>query len=532
MSARRAFLQQLGLNAAGLLILPGIPGATVAAKYLSGAPPQGSSSLPRSTPESQGISSASILAFLAAIKTSGQEFHSIMIIRHGHVVAEGWWSPFASGQHQQLYSLSKSFTGTAIGMAVDERRLSIDDPVITFFPKDQPSSISSNLAALKVRHLLSMSVGQDKDSILTLEATPAGTSWEETFLALPVVHEPGTRFLYNSGASYMLSSIIRQVTGHPVHEYLKPRLYEPLGITGATWTENAEGVNMGASNLRIRTEDIGKLGLLYLQKGRFNNRQLVSREWVARATKKEIDTGKNNSSWGYGYGYQFWMNPTGGFRADGAYGQYSMVFPDKNTVVVITSESADKETTMHTVWDHLYPALTNSIPLPPDAGGNKRLQQELKALTLPPPQLYPKAPLAASLNGKIFLLDQNEFNAKAVSFRFENDTTVFTLMEEGKPDIVITCGMNKWIMKGNFKPAPHALFSLRRIDFDSPVAASAGWKDHNTLVLTFRFVEAIHGDTLTCIFDDNKLRIQFMFSGAHMDKKPDDRPDLTGRVQS
>jgi CubicO group peptidase (beta-lactamase class C family) len=536
MSKRRKFLKQLGFSAFGSVFFPGLTSA--AATRLSPSPifppgaftsPKGPFSLPRSTPEEQGISSASIRAFLAAIAASGQEFHSIMIIRRGHVVAEGWWSPFSAQQHQQLYSLSKSFTGTAIGMAADEKLLKLDDAVISFFPKDQPSSISSNLAALQVRHLLSMSVGQDKDSILTLEHTPDGTTWEETFLALPIVYEPGTRFLYNSGASYMLSSIVKQVTGHSVHEYLKPRLYEPLGITGATWTENAEGVNMGASNLRIRTEDIGKLGQLYLQQGRWQKRQLVSREWVALASKKEIDTGKNDSSWGYGYGYQFWMNPSGGFRADGAYGQYSMVFPAKDTVVVITSESADKETTMHTVWDHLYTALTESRALPPNPAEYGQLQQELKSLVLLPPSLNPRSPLSASWSGKTFLLDKNQFNAKAVSFRFDNDRTVFTLIEQGKPDIVISCGIDKWILKGNRKPSAHSLFSLRRIDFDSPVAASAGWKDEHTLVLTFRFVEAIHGDTLTCLFDQDRLRIQFMFSGARMDRRPDDRPDLTGR---
>lgn len=455
-----------------------------------------------------------------------------MVIRHGHVVAEGWWHPFSPQLHQQLYSLSKSFTGTAIGMAIDEKRLKLDDPVISFFPKDQPSSISTNLAALKVRHLLSMSVGQEKDSIQTLEHTPEGTSWEETFLALPVVYKPGTRFLYNSGASYMLSSIIKVVSGHNVHAYLKSRLYEPLGITGATWTENAEGVNMGASNLRIRTEDIGKLGQLYLQHGKWNGRQLVSREWVELATKKEIDTGKNDSSWGYGYGFQFWRNPPGGYRADGAYGQYSMVFPEKDTVVVITSESADKETTMHTVWDHLYPALTGHRTLPANPPEYGRLLNDLKALVLPPPALNRQSPASASLSGKTFLLDKNQFNAKAVSFRFATGKVIFTLMEEGKPDIEINCGIDQWIIHGNRKPSAHSLFSLRRIDFDSPVAASAGWKDDRTLILTFRYLEAIHGDTLTCIFDEDKLRIQFMFSGAVMDKRPDDRPDLTGTMQS
>ena len=531
MSQRRAFLKQLGFGAAGSvllsktglpasMLLPGSAGAPAGGLYAS---PQGPYAFPRSTPEQQGISSASIRAYIAAVRASGQEFHSIMIIRHGHVVAEGWWYPFLPQHHQQLYSLSKSFTGTAIGMAIDEKKLKLDDPVISFFPKDQPSSISTNLAALKIRHLLSMSVGQEKDSILTLEHTPVGTPWEETFLSLPVVYEPGTRFLYNSGASYMLSSIVRQVTGQNVHAYLKSRLYMPLGITGATWTENAEGVNMGASNLRIRTEDIGKIGQLYLQRGKWNGRQLVSKDWVALATKKEIDTGKQDSSWGFGYGFQFWLNPPGGFRADGAYGQYSMVFPEKDTVVVITSESADKESTMHTVWDHLYPALTEHRTLPANNTDYALLQQELKALVLPPPNLYKVSPTSTALSGKTFLLEKNEFNAKAVSFRFADDHIAFTLAEEGKPDIVITCGINKWIMKGNRKPSANSLFSLRRIDFDSPVAASAGWKDYRTLVLTFRYVEAIHGDTFTCIFDEDKLHIQFLFSGARMDKRPDDR---------
>jgi hypothetical protein len=186
---------------------------------------------------------------------------------------------------------------------------------------------------------------------------------------------------------------------------------------------------------------------------------------------------------------------------------------------------------MHTVWDHLYPALTDNTTLPPNAADHDKLQQELKSLILPPPQFNPQSPLAASISGKKYLLDSNPFNAKAVSFRFDGHKTIFTLMEDGRPDIVITCGSNDWILKGNRKPSAHSLFSLRRIDFDSPVAASAGWKDDHTLVLTFRYVEAIHGDTFTCIFDGDQLRIQFMFSGARMDKRPDDRADITGKAQ-
>jgi CubicO group peptidase (beta-lactamase class C family) len=525
MTQRRTFIKQIGIGAVGFGVFTSFPALR---NLAAGAP--WSLSLPRSTPEEQGVASADVSGFLDAIKASGQEFHSVMVIRHGHVIAEGWWYPFSSDRRQQLYSLSKSFTGTAIGLAVDEKRLSIDDTILSIFPEYAPKEISANLAALKVRHLLSMSVGHGKDSVLLLEASAPGVPWEQTFLSLPVVFEPGSQFMYNSGASYMLSSIINKLTGKSANEYLKPRLYDPLGIVGATWTENAEGVDMGASNLRIRTEDIGKLGQLYLQKGMWNGKQILSKEWVAQATTKKIDSGQPGSSWGYGYGYQFWMNPPGGFRADGAYGQYSMVFPDKDAVVVITSESADKAATMKTVWDHMYPAFGDKTPLPAQPSDRSRLQATLNTLAFIPPRINDHSPLSATISGKEYILDQNPFNARSVSFRFAGDQTIFTLKTEGKPDIVITCGTTRWIIDGNRKPEAHSLFSLRRIDFDSLVAASATWSDEHTLMLTFRFIEAIHGDSLTCIFDGDKLRIKLQFSAARLDKKPDDRADLTGRI--
>ncbi len=331
MADRRRFIKQVGLGAAGLGILSAFPNFCFAETN------GGLMVLPRSTPEQQGVSSAAVSRFLDAIKASGQEFHSLMIIRHGHVIAEAWWHPYSSEHRQQLYSLSKSFTGTAIGFAVSEGLITVEDPVISFFKDEKPAEISDNLAALKVKHLLSMSVGHAKDSIMIIEKSPAGTPWAKTFLSLPVVFKPGSQFMYNSGASFMLSAIIKKITGKTAHEYLKPRLYDPLEITTATWTENPDGINMGASHLRMRTEDIAKFGQLYLQKGMWKGKHVLSKDWVAVASAKQIENGKYDSSWGFGYGYQFWLNPPGGFRADGAFGQYSMVLPEHDTVVAITS---------------------------------------------------------------------------------------------------------------------------------------------------------------------------------------------------
>ena len=523
MSNRRTFIRDAGLLSLGLGFLPSL------VSYGGDRNFNKPFVLPRSAPEMQGISSEGISKFMQAIKDSRQEFHSLMILRHGHVVAEGWWDPYSSEHRQQLYSLSKSFTGTAIGLAVGEGLISVDDPVIKFFPDILPDPISDNLAALKIRHLLSMTVGHGKDSILILEASAAGVPWEKTFLSLPVVFEPGSQFMYNSGASFMLSAIIKKVTGQPAHQYLRTRLYNPLNIINTTWGANWEGINMGASHLRMPTEDIAKFGQLYLQNGVWDGNQVISSDWVAQASAKHIDNGKNDSSWGYGYGYQFWLNPPGGYRADGAFGQYSMILPKQDAVVAITSESISTKDTMQIVWDVLIPEMKEGV-LPANDTAHNQLVDELKAIKYDPPQLAATSPLAQNISGKTFVLDKNPFNAKSVMFSFMDDKCLFTLKENGKPDIVITSGLNHWIRKDNLKPSAHSLFSLRRIDFDSIVAAAFGWQNDNTLVLTWRYIETVHGETFTCVFEGDKLTIKPLFSVNRLQGKPDDRADITGKM--
>lgn len=523
MSTRREFIQHAGAGVLSLGLLNGAPAFSF--------PPikKDAEGLPRSTPEQQGISSAAISKFLEGVKENKQEFHSLMVIRHGHVVAEGWWSPYAPNYKQQTYSLSKSFTSTAIGLAVDEGKLTVEDPVISFFPQDLPAEISDHLKALKVKHLLSMSVGMAKDSIRTIEVTKEGT-WAKTFLSLPIEFEPGTKFLYNSGASYMLSAIVKKVTGVSAHEYIKPRLLKPLGISGTTWTENAEGINIGASHFRLKTEDMAKFGQLLLQKGVWKGKQILSKQWIEAASSKQISSGANNSDWGYGYGYQFWLNPPGGFRADGAFGQYTMIFPDQDAVVVITSESFDKQATMGLVWK-LLPEMKAS-PLTPNASDHRKLQQELKTLAYEPPKFSTTSPVASTISGKEFILDQNDYNVMAVSFSFKGDKCIFTIREAAGKSIPITCGINRYYLGDNRKPEPASLFSKLRIDFDSAVAASATWKDTNTLILHWRTIETTHHDTLTCVFAGDTVSITFMNSMAAGEKRADERTPVKGRIAS
>lgn len=290
---------------------------------------QVNNSLPRSTPEAEGVSSRDIITFLDSVAKSKHEFHSFMYVRHGKVIAEGWWNPYRPDLKHTLYSLSKSFTSTAIGFAVSENKISIEDKVISFFPEYEPDTVSPFLAELRIKDLLSMSTGQrGESSIMT-------TSWVKAYLEMPFVNEPGTKYRYSSMASFMLSAIIKKVTGEKAVDYLTPRFFKPLGIEGADWETNPEGINTGGWGLRVRTEDLAKFGQFYLQKGSWNGKQLLPEKWVEEATSLKIyqnpdlSQAKRDSADDsmQGYCYQFWRARNNAYMANGAYGQFVLIMP-------------------------------------------------------------------------------------------------------------------------------------------------------------------------------------------------------------
>ncbi len=322
-------------------------------------------SLPRSTPESQGVSSAQLRKFVEAVDQKVHTMHSFMLVRHGQVVAEGWWKPEAAEKPHVLWSLSKSFTSTAVGIAVAEGKFSIDDPVLKFFPEDAPAVPSDKLKAMRVRDLLTMSTGHQEEAKVK-EITDQ--TWVKTFLNHPVPHKPGTHFQYNTPATFMLSAIVQKTTGHTTLEYLKPRLFDPLGIENPQWDANPEGISLGGYGLHVRTEDIAKFGQLYLQKGVWNGKHLLSPEWIALATSKQVSNGSDPvKDWDQGYGFQFWRCRHNAFRGDGKDGQFCIVLPEQDAVIAITAHTGDMQSELNVVWDFLLPALMDDkLPENPD----------------------------------------------------------------------------------------------------------------------------------------------------------------------
>ncbi len=331
--------------------------------------------LPRSTPEAQGVSSVQIREFIETADKKVNSMHSFMLVRHGHVVAEAWWAPESAEKPHILWSLSKSFTSTAVGLAVEEGKLSIDDTVLKFFPDAAPAEPSANLKAMRIRDLLTMNAGH-QDELNLREAK----HWAKAFLAHPVPHKPGTHFRYNTPATYMLSAIVQKVTGETVLDYLTPRLFEPLGIEKPKWETSPQGNSIGGYGLYLCTEDIAKFGQLYLQRGKWNGKQILPAEWVDQATSKQVSNGSDpNKDWDQGYGFQFWRCRHGAYRGDGKDGQFCIVLPEQDAVIAITANTGNMQGELNVVWDKLLPAFRDR-PLQEDPEAHSRLNETIADL--------------------------------------------------------------------------------------------------------------------------------------------------------
>jgi CubicO group peptidase (beta-lactamase class C family) len=331
--------------------------------------------LPRATPESQGVSSQAIATFLRAADEKVNSMHSFMLVRHGKVIAEAWWNPESADKPHVLWSLSKSFTSTAVGLAVHEGKLKVDDPVVSFFPNDAPDEPSENLKSMRVKDLLTMSTGHQDEPNMRLSQ-----NWIRTFFSHPVPHKPGTFFRYNTPATFMQSAIVQKVTEQTVVDYLQSRLFDPLGIAPPRWDSNPQGISIGGYGLFLKTEDIAKFGQLYLQKGKWDNQQVIPADWVEQATIKQVSNGNDTSSdWNQGYGFQFWRCRHNAFRGDGKDGQFCIVLPDQDAVVVLTANTANMQAELNLVWEHLLGRFGKEV-LPEDPKNHEILMEFTNSL--------------------------------------------------------------------------------------------------------------------------------------------------------
>jgi CubicO group peptidase (beta-lactamase class C family) len=428
--------------------------------------------LKRTNPEAEGISSSAVLEFIKAIEQHTHPLDAVqgfMLLRHGNVAAEGWWEPYGPQFPHSMYSLSKSFTSTAIGLAVSEGRLTVDDFVLKFFADDSPSTPSQNLRSMRVRHLLSMNTGHREDT--TKYVFPGeDDNWARAFLSLPVEYRPGTWFVYNTAATYMLSAIITKLTGESLLDYLRPRLFDPLGIENPSWETDPRGINLGGTGLHIKLEDIARFGQMYLQKGMWQGKRIVPEPWIDEATKATSDNSntQTNPDWTVGYGYQFWRCRHNAYRGDGAFGQYCIVMPEQDAVLTMISGVQNMQTVLDKVWKHLLPAMQTKA-LPADSRAYHELCDKLEALSLPVVNERVSSPHRKQWSRKAYKLASNHLGWKSAAVQFGDTQDTLSLSNEwGEHQLQI--GHARWLQ---------GTTGVRGC-VDEPIAASGGWTTEDT----------------------------------------------------
>ena len=447
------------------------------------------SALPRSPATEQGVDPGAVLAFVEAVDTDPAiELHSLMVLRHGHVVAEGWWAPHTPERTRLLYSLSKSFTTTALAFALDEGLVDLDDTAVSYFPEFSDEVTDARSRAITLRHLASMASGHDRE-MLDEAAERDPEELVRGFLLIPPDASPGSVFAYSQPCTYTLAAILQRRAGQRLSEYLRPRLFDPLGIGNVGWQRRPAGRELGFSGLFARTEDVAKLGQLYLQRGRWEGVQLVPETYVEVATSRQVDTpGMENPDWRQGYGYQFWM-ARHGYRGDGAFGQFCVVLPEQQAVVAITGGTEAMQAVLDHAWDHLLPGLGSASP---DPDALPELADRLGALHLPARRTR-RAP------GR-----WDEWTAAPFPVTSAPDPATGTLLTSvtvaragDRPEVTIAEPRNsltfavtdgEWLVSEPRDARGDAV----------PVAASGGWLDEHTFLAEVIFLETPHRLDVVC----------------------------------
>jgi hypothetical protein len=465
--------------------------------------------LQRTSPESQGIASSAIFRFVEELESQIREIHSFLLLRHGCVIADGWWSPYEQEAPHALFSVSKSFTSTAVGFAVAEERFSIDDLVLSFFPEEAPAVVNDNLAAMTIRHLLTMTTGHVADSLSYLVEQSDG-NWAKGFFEAPILHAPGTHFAYDTGATYMLSAIVQKTTGMKLVDYLQPRLFEPLGIENATWQESPQGIAAGGYGLSLKTEDMARFGQLYLQNGRWGNRQILPEGWGEAATSSQVSNGNRtmaNDSL-QGYGYQFWRGRYNTYRCSGVFGQYCIVMPEQDAVLAITGgmDVFDDQRVLDLIWELLLPAMRGAS-LPENAEAQASLMKKLTSLTLLPVQGKETSPILSEVSGQTFVVDENELRIETITFSF-NKTGCLITLRRATGEETISCSYNVW-QRGHT-----TLFKDMRwlADESAPIFASGAWTAEDCFKLVVRLVETPFFYTFTFYFAGTEMMVEIQIN--------------------
>jgi len=442
--------------------------------------------LRRTLPSRKGVDAAHLVRFLDDVAANGLELHGLMLWRGDAVVAEGWRWPYRPDQPRIMHSVAKSFTACAIGMLVDEGKLNVSDRVVSFFPEHRSTAIDPAHAAMTIEDLLTMRTGHGEE-VSGAVWRGISTSWIDEFFNIPIVHKPGTTYVYTSAASYMLSAIVSRVTGQRIHDYLKPRLFEPLGIEGEQWDIGPDDINPGGNGVTCKLSDVLKLGVLHVRRGVWEGRRILSEQWVSTATRPHAES--------YGYHWVAWPDR---FMAVGKFVQMVLAFPQDDAVLAIAGAMEGSQSILPLIERHVPDALAG----PGSATAEQRLAQRFAACREPPTLPSHVQGRDEILGARQWQVEPNPLGVSRLEFDFSGSGCVFSLTDEnGRHQIAMT--RDGWFKSATGMPGRslHHGYDLAQ----TPVIAGFRWVAADTLEMTWHFVETAFRDTVTVTVRADRL---------------------------
>ena len=484
----------------------------------------------RVTPESVGIRSKDIREFLKECYASGIQLHSFMLVRHGKVCAEGWYHPYSPDARHIIYSFSKTFTQIAIGFAEQEGILSLDEKLVDLFPQELPEKISENLALADIESLLTMSCGHAAE-LTTDDIEAYGGNWVKAFFAQEFVYRPHTMFQYNTTGTDLLSLILLKKTGQSLTQFLTPRLFDPLGIKDVYCSTMGDRVvdpdvpysevEAGGWGYHMRTEDLARFIAFLSQRGVWEGKRLLREEWFDRAFRKQIETDNEvyapqTEHWKLGYCYQCWCNPyNDSWRADGLYGQYGYVIPEKDAFMIMTAAAVNTEKQL-SLFDSILVDRMEEKALEENPKAWRKLQKKLNKLEIPAPWAIRQSWSEPLLHGKTFRIDNpskisleefiggeghfghSEWSVQTITFEIAQNQLMITYQQkkkDGKGSLTQTLNIG---LDGKYR---------KSVLSDGTYYAAGKWVLANELELEIRYQEALAAAIIRLTFDETTLRL-------------------------
>jgi CubicO group peptidase (beta-lactamase class C family) len=449
------------------------------------------------SPESLGIPSKAILNFLQRIDAERINMHGFLLIRRNQIAAEGYWAPWSADRKHRMYSVSKSFVALAVGLMIDEGKLSLDDKVAQFFPDKLPETLHPWHAAATVRDLLMMSTAHSVNSY-----TRHDSDWVWTFFNRPASHPPGTIFAYDTAATVVLTATVERLAGMPFLDYMRPRFLDRIGFSADAWCiRTPEGGSWGGSGVICTLRDMAKVALTCMNGGLWGDERVLPEAYVRAATAKQIDNSIRGS---HGYGYQIWRERENGFSFRGMGSQYAFCFPDRDFLfacIADTQGAPSGSPIPDVMWEELYPHLADA-PLPEDRNAHAALTDKIARLAVLPLPGQPDAAVRSVVDGAWYALAENPMGITRMRLAFngEQGTWEYT---NGQGDNVLPFGIGR-VLSGKFPQRNYfgaQIGSIPGIEYEC--MASAAWIDEQTLNLEVHITDNYLGG----------LRISFAFKG-------------------